>query len=162
MHWPFHIVFLGQGRPIWGYRLHNLTSKKKHADTASQHHTFSSCWSLWKMWQRFSIKGDTNLKFLAFHLAGSVRETRDWIIFPGVMNMVTNFKHTHTAHFPKWSHFALWTTHNSTWPFSTRTHSHKLKGRKAVENSLDPWVKRMNCIKYLLYCTCPWLFRELI
>ncbi len=126
MNWPFHIVFLGQGRPIWDADSVISPPKKKHAATASN--TLSGCWSLWKMCPWFSIKGDAHLKLLAFHLAGSA-ETRDWIICPEVMNMVTDFKHTLTQHiFLKWSHFEKCTApeqHTTPPGTHSRAHTHK-------------------------------------
>lgn len=71
-----------------------------HLQTQSIRHK-SVCKSFWlislKMWPRFSVEGDTNLQFLVFHLAGSVRR-RHRIICPEVRNMATTSNtHSHST-----------------------------------------------------------------
>lgn len=139
MRWPFHIVFLGQGGPIWGYGLHNLTSKTESVQPQTASRVQESSISL-------KYAAVANPKFSAFHLAGSV-ETTDCIIRPEVMNMmVTDFKHTLThAHFPKWSHFDG-CTHSE--PHTTPPGTHSGKHPHLTEAELELvlcWVT--GCLK---------------
>lgn len=105
MRWPFHIVFLGQGRPVWGYRLHNLTSKKESMQPQTASHAQESSISLKYVAVFLSWKGTHKPEILAVSSGRVCRDDRLHNPSRGDEYGHRLQTHTHTAHFPKWSHF---------------------------------------------------------
>lgn len=120
MRWPFHIVFLGQGGPIWGYGLHNLTSKTESVQPQTASRVQESSISLKYAAVVLSWQGTRKPEILCVSSGWVCRDDR--LHNPSRGDEYDGHRlqtHTHTRKFSKmisfwWMH-SFWTAHDSTW-----------------------------------------------